>query len=1006
MNSMPKTIKIVGWVRLSLLAMMGIASSASAVSITADTTVGESEVANYVNEDIDIAAGSTLTFSELTTARTFTGKLTGGGNFVVKSAAQNTTARITFAGDASAFAGETCVTNQFFTSTGPGAISPVRLRYYMTAAGKSYLNGTGTYGCEVDARPCDTHPQGLVVPSGVTLAGHVYWRGGRLCGPGTVSGLVTIDGSNSLYGQDSIHFAGGVTSTGLGQGNLNADSSSYHIDSTVTKLNQVTTLGNCVYFGVDEALDTAQLIRFGASYNRSGGWDLQGHSQRCGGIDTVNTGSNMENTYFRSASPATLVCDQNQSDQYFHGNLLGAFTLDYSSSAGKTFTLAGTNNNTTGKLIVRSGTLALATNSVFSALSGIEVAGTGTLEFKTLADGAGDVLSEANISSGAVTLKLADTGTLKIPAGVTLMVNSASVDGSYVAIGTYTSASAEMASHLVGDGTLMVVNDGAVSTEGAAFSWTGAGSDALLTTAGNWKDGVAPTFDGTERLVFGDDATTTNAIVVGTKSVYAIDIATTNNFTLVGTDASAKILMGAGGFSFTNTVLATTNRHSLSVAVELEYLPQTWRVAHNSSFETTQPWAGRFADERWALTLDARGRVYFWGDNSALETTLIITNCTTVWSQPYVYNEKGLGATNRETWIIGCLPRFMNSSRPMTNNVPLRIRNNVTNSSHGYFNHSGSYELYFDAPVTYYGIPGEMYLNGKVHFRGGIYREDTLGLTIRFPGANNWIEGEGVRINVALALDYGGIFNIASTNNAWTELKNYKCTVCCHNPHVLPAGAVLLFAADGVYRGNAVLDMNGCDQSVGKVYTAVPVSDWGTYVQTVTSAMPATFTIKSTSNMLIPLRFTGAASLVLDAPVTLSLTNHPSTTTGTLEVRQGTVKLLSGAGWTAVTNVVVAGGTLAVGPSVGATAFGSEQGKSDAVMRVASGGVVEIAEGETAYVLNLIVTENGKETYKNVGIYGGVDAGLDAAHTLSCLAGKGRLHVQNNPHQGTMIIVH
>jgi len=849
MNNMPITIKIMGWVRLSLLAMIGIASSASAVSITANTTVGESEVANYVDADIDIAAGSTLTFSELTTARTFTGKLTGGGNFVVKSAAQNTTARITFAGDASAFAGETCVTNHFFTSTGPGAISPVRLRYYMTAIGKSYLDGPGTYGCEVDARPCDAHPQGLVVPSGVTLAGHVYWRGGRLCGPGTVSGLVTINGSSSLFGQDSIHFAGGVTSTGLGQGKLNADSGSYHIDSTVTKLNQVTTLGNCVYFGVDEALDTAQLIRFGASYNKSGGWDLQGHSQHCGGIDTANTGSNMANTYFRSASPATLVCDQSLSDQYFHGNLLGAFTLDYSSSAGKTFTLAGTNNNTTGKLIVRSGTLALATNSVFSSLSGIEVVGTGTLEFKALTDSAGNVLSAASVSSGTVTLKLADSGKVKIPAGVTLGVNSAMVDGIHVAQGAYTSASAEMASHLVGDGTLLVVNDGSTPTEGATFSWTGAGEDDLLTTPENWKDGVAPSFDGTERLVFGTDAMTFNATVAGTKSVYAIDISTTDAFTLQESDASAKILMGAGGFSFTNTVLTSTNRHTLSVAVELGTLPQTWRIAHNSSFETMKPWSGRFAGEIWPLTLDARGRVYFRGDNSALETTLIITNCTTVWSQPYVYNEKGLGATNRETWIIGCLPRFMNSSRPMTNNVPLRIRNNVINQRHGYFNDSGSYELYFDAPVNYYDITGEMYLNGKVHFRGGIYREDTLGLTIRFPGANNWIEGEGVRINVALALDYVGIFNIASTNNAWTELKNYKCTVCCHNPHVLPAGAAIQFSSSGVYRGNAVLDMNGCDQSVGKVYSAVPVSDWGTYVQTVTSAMPATFTIKSTSDI-------------------------------------------------------------------------------------------------------------------------------------------------------------
>ena len=64
--------------------------SVHAVSITQDTVVTEGDVANYIAADIDIASGATLTFSGLTTRRTFTGKLTGGGNFAIVSPALTT----------------------------------------------------------------------------------------------------------------------------------------------------------------------------------------------------------------------------------------------------------------------------------------------------------------------------------------------------------------------------------------------------------------------------------------------------------------------------------------------------------------------------------------------------------------------------------------------------------------------------------------------------------------------------------------------------------------------------------------------------------------------------------------------------------------------------------------------------------------------------------------------------------------------------------------------------
>ena len=85
------------------------AAAVGAISITEDTVVTEADVADYVAADIDIAAGATLTFSGLTTARTFTGTLTGGGNFAVVSPAR-TTVKMTLSGDATGFTGQFCFT--------------------------------------------------------------------------------------------------------------------------------------------------------------------------------------------------------------------------------------------------------------------------------------------------------------------------------------------------------------------------------------------------------------------------------------------------------------------------------------------------------------------------------------------------------------------------------------------------------------------------------------------------------------------------------------------------------------------------------------------------------------------------------------------------------------------------------------------------------------------------------------------------------------------------------
>ena len=207
---------------LSLKAICAFVTSmvgavASAISVTANTTVTEANVADYVSADIDIAAGATLTFSGLTAPRTFTGTLTGGGNFAVVSPAR-TDVKMTLNGNATGFTGQFCFTNHAVNVSSPAAVGDVaRINLVVPQ-----LNSTGT-----DAYQCKFNPEnatyrnfidanvgpnnGVMPATGVTFAGPIFWRGGRLYGNAIVTGPIT-NNATTMYCQGGMKLRGGVTS--------------------------------------------------------------------------------------------------------------------------------------------------------------------------------------------------------------------------------------------------------------------------------------------------------------------------------------------------------------------------------------------------------------------------------------------------------------------------------------------------------------------------------------------------------------------------------------------------------------------------------------------------------------------------------------------------------------------------------------------------------------------------------------------------------------------------
>lgn len=935
--------------------------------------------------EIVIPAGSTLSFTNITANATFAGAFSGAGRIQARNASG--TYRLTFTGDLSGFTGDLDFYHVFATfNTAQSGSFPMKFVEENTAL--VIFTGSNTYANPIDFNGGPN--QGLRVDLNATISGDITWRDGSLRGNSSApaaGGMVT----GTIYVPDaSIYIEGGVRMLGpelkrsSSGGTVIVDGSSLALQAKIVNFTALHTYrqSGLITFLAEDLVPANCALKFGVSYAYSGAIDLNGFDQKCSCITIANEASKPDdNTIDSKSGPATFSIVGAQGNVKFPGLINSHATLNYASTSANTLSLTGGVHKTDGAIRVTKGKLAITSTAKFANLSELEVSGTGNL-----------TVESSEINPARVVLKLADSGKLTVAAGVTMIVGQALVNGANLEPGIYTKDSPAVSGYLDGNGAISVLNM-EKTTEGATFTWVGEGADMNFTTAANWQGGEAPAFDGTERLVLGGGAHTANVDTV--VKAYAIDVVDSNKFVITSSD-SGKILLGAGGFCFTNTVTTITNQHSLFAPVELTEIPQHWMVAKNANMETTKPWTGLAGGPNAALVIHSFGRVSFWGDNSGLETTLMLTNCTTVASQPYVYNEKGLGATNRETWVSGCLPRFYSTTRALTNNVPLRLKNNVTNAEHGHFKNNNDFALYLDAPVTFWGGQSETFVYNNVHFRGGIVMESTSLYTFRKPGSNSYIEG-GVRCAGTFAIDYGGTFHLMSADNSWTRLDNYKCTIKFYVANALPADKPVRMSDGGVYHGSTVLDLNGCDQTSSRLYSGLTNDDRGSYTATITSETPAVFSLSGTdtSNDWGPFRFTGAASLVYDKGGSLQMTNKLSTTTGTLDVRQGTVKFLKGSGWTAGgTNVVLRGGTIAVAKDAGATAFGSAQGVSATWMRYES-GTLDVLAGEQATVRTVLYTANGREKSLVPGVYWASDTAqnVTAGYKLAWLTGGGSLRV-------------
>jgi autotransporter-associated beta strand protein len=270
--------------------------------------------------------------------------------------------------------------------------------------------------------------------------------------------------------------------------------------------------------------------------------------------------------------------------------------------------------------------------------------------------------------------------------------------------------------------------------------------------------------------------------------------------------------------------------------------------------------------------------------------------------------------------------------------------------------------------------------NNKLVFAGGVQRVsgDRMILCPARPGtiifANKPIRfGADAMVQVETA----GTSVLAVADNTFNKLKIANhATVRTDVAGALPPTCTLEIG--GSWDADALLDMNGFDQTVGSLTSDGHPTTPG-YLA-VTSALPAKLTVNQGGNTTYKGDIAGAVSFIKNGGGTILFSNVVSTTGGELVLNNGTLALAENSGFGFSPSIRVNGGTLDLrsGTALSATA----------VVRVLDGAKIKIKAGVTNRIDSLYL--DGEQQV--AGTWGATGSG--AAHINDAvLSGGGVLEV-------------
>ncbi|MBQ6008505.1 MAG: acetylxylan esterase, partial [Kiritimatiellae bacterium] len=668
--------------------------------------------------------------------------------------------------------------------------------------------------------------------------------------------------------------------------------------------------------------------------------------------------------------------------QTFTGTIEGGVGFIWSpSEARKTFVFSGTSSKstTTNQLSVTRGTVRLANGATFTALHALNLSGGAETQF--------EVTGVPATAFHAANLVLA-TGeeTLKLVAGVKLAVDTLSVNGVVLPAGVYRSATglgtATAVSWITGGGYVCVGGADIDLPAAAAGSATGTltangGSDTSVGNAANWGEAgntVLPDLaGGTLDATFSAGSA---AALDRAANLHGVSLAAPGAFAFTSSGDFFATL-GAGGLATSGDGRTYALGWSLFLNAD-----QTWQVAAGDTLNVGGTVAGA-----GALSIKGGGTVNFDVSNEMGPVTIsnVVVNVNADNAFGSIGDPVSINFNASKLTLNGVtLARGFTDTAEKEKTGNIYVAANTDNVIEG--------DVSFPTAAT---VVWNLGANSSLRFKGSIRRQTTNWCYFRGDAATLYFDAPLVINPIGSAFGIGEnktlYFNAPSNEfgNVWFWIMGNNNRIYTTVPYAITTSSGNI-RDNNRYSGN-VWDMCGCDQ--GAKNLGFPNGGF-----TVTSASPATLhhvgnpRTADVSDITNKVVFAGAVNLSYDG-TRYHMCNAASTSTGMVQVTNGTLAFGPAGSWTNAAKAVVTGGKLKLENK---TVFGKETDMELA----ASGATVALDYDGTMKMRQLTLGSEPREA----GIYGAADnTSVAPNHRLACFTGTGKILFLGND-RSTLLI--
>ena len=623
-------------------------------------------------------------------------------------------------------------------------------------------------------------------------------------------------------------------------------------------------------------------------------------------------------------------------------------------------------SDTAGQISVTKGTVKLVDGASFTALAELAVS-----------DGAVfDVDAASGASFHAEALTLGGTAKLKLAAGVTLNVTAASLAGGALAPGEYSSDGSigKKAAWIEGAGTVFVVTG-----PGNQATWVGADPDSTRMTQGaNWQGGAVP--DLTTGDLFATFASGgAEARLSGAAGFDGLALNNTAGTAFAfAAEPGAQATIAGNGITVADASAATTWSMGWPVALGAD---QTWTVGANNTLKLTGTLSG--ANK---LTVDNAGTVELAAPS--VQTGGLELKGGTV----RVTASNAFGPAGRTVNFHHNLTKYVFAG-DLTFDAPMYSGDQreswdafmtVEPGSHLTFN--GNFGYLAEGSITF-GADSVTVFKGGVRFvtdgmKGKIVPRGSGTMVVSNANISTCRAWEGQSGN-PVTLDLCCANNALNDSSYWAKFPAGR--LLTHAAYATKGDAWIIF-------DDATWDLCGQDQAVGLVSTTAKTR--------IVSDAPATLTVNSSStgdsqngsyggdSRVNKAVFSGQVGLKKNGSRPHAL-GAESSTTGAVEVADGTLTFNASGKWPNATGVKLSGGKLVLqnAEAVGPNAQWDVKTGETPVVTLGFAGMLPC---------DRLVVDGA---HQKGGVYGAIGSG--AEHEVGWISGTGLLKVQSS---GTTLI--